>query len=304
MPVVVSILMPCYNQGEFLEEAVGSLIDQTFTRWECLIVNDGSEDNTKDIAHKLIEKDDRIKYFSQVNKGVCAARNLAAQKASGKYLLPLDADDFLNDTYIEQVLNCISNSEATVAYGKVFFTGNESKPYELEPYRFEALILANMIHVAGIYRKSDFDRVGGYDVQMVEGYEDWEFWINILKENKNAVCVPEATLFYRTKQVSRMKQINLKKRYNMIAYIYKKHQELYRHYVVDHSKNININLAYGFYLSGKRYGLKNQEDLTIFFQYHLNKTLRKFPYLKRKRILIDWYRRGKVGIQLKDILLR
>jgi len=112
MSPIVSILMPCYNQGEFLEEAVQSVLQQTYDLWECIIVNDGSTDNTDDVARQLAKKDERIKYFSQDNSGVCLARNLAASKAEGEFLLPLDADDFISDNYIEVLLNSLQGSKA------------------------------------------------------------------------------------------------------------------------------------------------------------------------------------------------
>src|SRR5512145_1103660 len=71
----VSVIVPCYNQGHFLSEAMQSVIDQTFQDWECIIVNDGSTDSTKDIAQRFLMTDQRIRYFEQRNKGLSAARN-------------------------------------------------------------------------------------------------------------------------------------------------------------------------------------------------------------------------------------
>jgi len=138
---------------------------------------------------------------------------------------------------------------------------------------------------------------------MVDGYEDWEFWINILKSEKKAIYIPEASLFYRKKETSRMTEISLQKRYRMIAYIYKKHSELYEEYVNDFSKTINLNLAYSFYLSGVKYNLSNKERLSLFFKHHYEKTLKNYTFLQRKRILFRWYKKGKVGINLFKVLV-
>ena len=99
MPLV-SVIVPCYNQGQFLEDAINSLLSQTHTNWECIIVNDGSNDDTDEVAKKCCSKDRRIKYFKNVNKGVSNARNFAVKKSLADYILSLDADDKLLKNYI------------------------------------------------------------------------------------------------------------------------------------------------------------------------------------------------------------
>ena len=89
----VSVIVPCYNQGEYLADALESVLYQTFTDWECIIVNDGSSDNTEEVANKFCELDKRFKYISQTNQGVSAARNNGIKASSGTYILPLDGDD-------------------------------------------------------------------------------------------------------------------------------------------------------------------------------------------------------------------
>ena len=90
---LVSVIVPCYNQGRFLEEAIASLIAQTYPTWECLILNDGSTDDTRQIALELARVEPRIRYFEQINCGVAATRNRGLREARGDYIQFLDSDD-------------------------------------------------------------------------------------------------------------------------------------------------------------------------------------------------------------------
>ncbi|RYX81126.1 glycosyltransferase family 2 protein, partial [bacterium] len=92
---LVTIITPCYNYGKFLAEALDSLLLQTYSNWECIIVNDGSIDNTDEVALQYTAKDQRFKYINQKNGGLPNARNSALKIAQGKYIQLLDADDLL-----------------------------------------------------------------------------------------------------------------------------------------------------------------------------------------------------------------
>jgi len=103
----VSVIVPCYEQAKYLPEAIESVVNQTYTNWECIIVNDGSTDNTIQVAEFLIEKynDKQLIIINQTNKGLPEARNCGIKASKGKYILPLDADDKL---YPEMLEKCTS----------------------------------------------------------------------------------------------------------------------------------------------------------------------------------------------------
>ena len=103
MKSIVSIIIPCYNHAQYLDVTLSSVINQTFSNWECIIVNNGSEDDTKIIAAKWCEKDSRFKYVEQENKGVSAARNKGIRISKGEFILPLDADDYIVETFLEKL---------------------------------------------------------------------------------------------------------------------------------------------------------------------------------------------------------
>jgi glycosyltransferase involved in cell wall biosynthesis len=122
----VSIIIPCYNYGRFLPETLDSLRQQSFRDWECLVVDDGSEDATREIVHRINVLDDRIRYIWQVNKGQPVARNTGLEHASGEYIQFLDADDLLAPGKLKAQVHYLDHHlEADIVYGKVryFETG-------------------------------------------------------------------------------------------------------------------------------------------------------------------------------------
>ena len=108
----VSVVIPCYNQAHFLTEAVESVVEQTFTDWECLIVNDGSPDNTSEVSRKLIERypGKRIKLLEKPNGGLADARNYGIAWAQGKYILPLDSDDMIHPDMLSKTVHFLDNN--------------------------------------------------------------------------------------------------------------------------------------------------------------------------------------------------
>jgi glycosyltransferase involved in cell wall biosynthesis len=93
MKDLISIIVPCYNQAQYLDECLQSVYSQTCEDWECIIINDGSPDNTQDVANKWVVKDSRFRYYEIENSGVSSARNFGINQATGNWILPLDGDD-------------------------------------------------------------------------------------------------------------------------------------------------------------------------------------------------------------------
>lgn len=187
---MVSIIIPCYNYGKFLSEALESVIAQSYTNWECIIVNDGSTDNSDEIAMAYALKDQRFKYIFQANQGHSAARNKALQNASGKYIQFLDADDLLEPEKLKlQVALLEENSNVDLVYSDILFFHHTEEEKILSPksiftrvhisgkgeYLLDNLIEDN-IFLPGcvLMRKEIFEKVGGLKASY--GYEDWEFF--------------------------------------------------------------------------------------------------------------------------------
>lgn len=225
---VVSIIVPCYNQAQYLSEALQSILDQTYKNWECIIVNDGSPDNTEVIVKEWILKEKRFKYFYKENGGVSSARNLGIENAKGKYILPLDGDDKIGKDYVkEAVLSFEKDDSLKLVYCRAEKFGDETGEWILNPYSLFNLSKKNMIFCSALYRKSDWESVGGYDVKMVNGLEDWEFWISILKSGGNVHCLQYLGFYYRIKKKSRNNQLLDEDKKDLLEYLNVKHADFF-----------------------------------------------------------------------------
>ncbi|MFV8368173.1 glycosyltransferase family 2 protein [Flavobacterium sp. LB2R40] len=224
----VTIIVPCYNQAQFLEEALQSVLNQTYTNWECIIVNDGSPDNTEEIAKSWMDNDSRFVYLKKDNGGLSSARNLGIVHAIGEFILPLDADDKISVNYIASAIESFEQDVLLkVVYCKAEKFGDEIGMWELAPFSLFNLSRKNMIFCSAMYRKRDWERVGGYDVKMVYGWEDWEFWIATLKNGGNVKCLNEVGFFYRIKLNSMLKKINHEKNQYLFEYLSVKHADFF-----------------------------------------------------------------------------
>lgn len=225
---LVSIIIPCYNQAQYLAEALESVLNQTHQVWECIIVNDGSPDNTEEVAMEWCKKDTRITYLKKANAGLSAARNSGIAIAQAEFILPLDADDKLGYNYISLALKEFElDSTIKVVYCKALKFGEEEGLLSLVPYSLYNLSRNNMIFPSAMYRKKDWERVGGYEVDMIYGWEDWEFWIAVLKDGGNVKRIDEVCFYYRIKSVSMLKSINEEKGKYLIDYMSVKHADFF-----------------------------------------------------------------------------
>ena len=105
MDIVVSVIVPAYNVENYIGKGIESVINQSFKNIELIVVDDGSTDKTYSIARQYSSKDNRIKVLRQKNKGVSAARNRGIMEASGKYLIFLDSDDWLDENTVEVLVD-------------------------------------------------------------------------------------------------------------------------------------------------------------------------------------------------------
>ena len=229
---LVSVIVPCYNSGKYLPETLDSVLLQTYANWECLIIDDGSTDNTKQICESYVKKDKRFKYNYQENKGVSNARNNGIRNCSGKYILPLDGDDKISSGYISDGIQLLeSDNKIKLVYSKAKTFGMRSGVWEIPPYSFRGLLIENLIFCSAIIRKEDFLSTTGYDEKMSEGFEDWEFWITFLNEHDEVVQLPKVCFYYRLREISRNpKSSDDEKQKRIRNYIYKKHEAIYQKY--------------------------------------------------------------------------
>jgi glycosyltransferase involved in cell wall biosynthesis len=205
---LVSVIVPCYDQAQYLSEALQSVVDQTYSNWECIIVNDGSPDNTVEVAKKWLEKDSRFKYIYKENGGLSSARNAGIEIAEGEFILPLDADDRIGTNYLSLAVDEFKkDSELKVVYCKAEKFGDEVGEWKLPCYSIKNLAINNMIFCSAIFKRADWERTGGYDVNMIYGLEDWEFWIALLKGGGGVKQLSEVCFYYRMKSGSMIQRL-------------------------------------------------------------------------------------------------
>ena len=195
---LVSIIVSCYNKGQFLHEALQSVWQQTYTRWECIVVNDGSTDNSEEVAMLWVNKDPRFQYYYQPNKGVAAARNLGIGKSKGVYIQFLDADDLLEAGKLKvQTDFLLQNAAVDIVFGssRYFIDGRFEDQLILnlsgdvptievnykDKHQPAALIYRNFATIsATLYRREIFNTLLFRDIV----FEDWYFHLECALANK------------------------------------------------------------------------------------------------------------------------
>jgi glycosyltransferase involved in cell wall biosynthesis len=224
----VSIIVPCYNQAHYLDESLQSVLEQSYDNWECIIVNDGSPDDTEIVSKSWLDKDSRFKYVYQENGGLSSARNFGILQAKGEFILPLDADDKISTNYVLLAVQSFQEDDSLkVVYCKAEKFGVETGNWCLEPFSLFNLSRKNMIFCTALYRKIDWELVEGYDTNMKYGCEDWEFWIALLKNGGNVRQLDEVGFYYRIKSVSMIKEVKNKQYDYLFSYISVKHAEFF-----------------------------------------------------------------------------
>jgi glycosyltransferase involved in cell wall biosynthesis len=244
-PPLVSVIIPCYNESEFLSEAVQSVIEQSFKKWECIIVNDGSTDNTSEVAQKLMSKysDHAIFLLEKENGGLASARNYGIRASHGRYILPLDADDMIAPTMIEKGVNLLeSNPKVAISYSAAREFGDSVEVFPLMEYDFHRLCRINFLKCTALFRREAFDAVGGYNTDMVRGYEDWDFWIGCGEKGFYGKRIPEILFFFRVRKNS-MYSMSLKYDKKLKARIILNHSSLYTKSQVRWANGIMANDA-------------------------------------------------------------
>lgn len=231
MNKIVSIIIPAFNNESTIIETLESVENQTHKNHEILIVNDGSIDKTVEIVITHIKKKNlkNIILINQENSGPAAARNNGAKKATGDFLVFLDADDKLHPTYLEKALNVFSDLTVEIVYSNTEFFDAQQGLWELKSYSIQNILTNNCIPIFAMIKKDTFFKVNMFD-ENLKFNEDWDLWIKIIKENNNVYKIPETLFYYRKRKDSSSLSDN--KDNNNSAdlarlYIYNKHYTFY-----------------------------------------------------------------------------
>jgi glycosyltransferase involved in cell wall biosynthesis len=230
----ISVLMPCFNHGAFIAEAVQSVLDQTVANAEIIVVDDGSTDAATAEALREL-RTPRTRVLRTENRGLPAARNYAAQQASGTFFCALDADDRLAPTWFERALEVLDRRPdlAFVSHWLETF-GDESWKWTPVSCELPALLARNTVNGAAIVRRTAFEAVNGYDESMREGCEDWDFWLRLVERGFHGVILPEVFFYYRRNATSMSRVMTETDRYERpLRQLVAKHAQAYRVHLID-----------------------------------------------------------------------
>ncbi len=223
MTPVLSIVIPCYNDGRHLPEAVAS-VEACAARpaFECLIVNDGSTDEgTLAEFRRLRERGYRV--VDQPNLGLGAARNTGIRLAAGEFILPLDSDNRIRPAYLARGVDVLrAEPEVGVVYGDAEYFGNRAGRWEVAAFSLERMMRGNYIDACAVFRRSAWESVGGYDERMpAMGWEDWDFWLRLALRRWGFRHVPEVLFEYRVRSGSMISSANARGA-ELLAYMFGK----------------------------------------------------------------------------------
>ena len=196
-PPAVTVVVPCYNGGQFLDGLMASLARQTFRDFEIVIVDDGSKDT--ETLRKLAALEDQVRVIREDNRGPSAARNVGIAQARTDIVFTLDCDDTVEPAYLAETVALLRAAPPDVAavitdLRMVGMGGRIARRYF---NRFD-LLFTNTLSVGMVMRKRCWLAVGGYDESMREGYEDWEFSLRLADAGYRALEVPRPLYCYRS----------------------------------------------------------------------------------------------------------
>lgn len=258
MNSLISIIIPAFNQAEYIDECIDCVVRQSYSNWECIIINDGSTDNTKEKVKFWTEKDSRIKYIEKKNSGVCNTKNVGLTQANGEWILPLDADDLISDDYLMLASQYFHQDNIKIIYCEAELFEGKTGRWVLPEFSHEEFVQNNMIFNSAFFRKTDGLAVGGYDERLIYGMEDWDFWISILKNGGDVVRISKVCFFYRIKNGSRSQSLQRETYDHCFKIIDKKHFDYFEKYLPPYHRLLFDNRDLQKVLNSRKYRLINK----------------------------------------------
>ncbi len=210
MPTV-SVIIPCYNLGPYLDEAVDSVLSQTYEDYEIVIIDDGSTD-PETVARVRAQEHKGCKVFLTENQGLPKTRNFGISNASGRFICCLDADDKYHPRFLQECVKALdADSELGFVTTRVKVFGQSQAYWPCSDYDPGKLTVENVVHVASLFRRSCWEEVGGYATNLT-GFQDWNFWISIVARGYRWALVKRPLFLYRDREGSMIKGSELKRR--------------------------------------------------------------------------------------------
>ncbi len=228
----VTVVIPCYNHGRFVRQAVTSILDQTFRDVRVVVVDDGSTDpKTLEVMATL--PGPRVTVLRQENKHVSAARNTGIRSSQSPVIVTLDADDSFEPDFLEKALPVL-DADPTVGVVTCTVRNRAEREGTFTPSGggIVDFLKHNGARASAMFRRACWEQVGGYDETMRRGYEDWDFWIRVVARGWRVHVLQEPLLNYRCARQSMVTGADAI-RPDLVRVLAMAHLPLYREHVVE-----------------------------------------------------------------------
>ena len=246
---LVSIIMPSYNTASFIKETIQSVLNQTYTKWELIIVDDCSTDNTDDVLETI--KDSRIRYFkNDKNSGAAVSRNKALREARGQWIAYLDSDDLWMQDKLEKQIRFMETNGYVFSYTnyeEIDVDGNKTGVKVSGPKRITKTGMFNYCWPGCLTVMFDANRIGIIQIQDIKKNNDYAMWLKICKK-ANCYLLDEFLAQYRKGRAGSVSTHSIK---TMIGWHYKLFHEAEGMGMIKSLFNTGRNLLFGFYKKQK-----------------------------------------------------
>lgn len=251
----VSVIVPSYNLGQYLPETLRSVASQTFADWECLIVENGSQDGSADLVNEWCARDSRfVPVIFTENQGVAVARNRGLELAEGEYVLFLDADDLIAPGYMAAAVAALdADPSLNVVYGRAERFGAETS-WDLPAFSMETMLASNCLYISCFFRRS---QAVAFDTAFRSGYEDWDFWLSLLEQfdEPGVLQLPQLCFRYRTRRGSRNTGVTDEALKEIRRMLWEKHKPLYAKYFCDPCQTVEYRRMERSFRKASRWSL-------------------------------------------------
>jgi glycosyltransferase involved in cell wall biosynthesis len=242
-PPAVSVIIPCYNMGPYVHEALKSALVQTLQQIEVIIVNDGSTDEFTRLLLDLLDHP-KVQIIHQDNNGLSAARNAGIRQARGRYICCLDADDRLRPPFLERAFAILEEQDDVGFVTSYYQTFDDSHDlFQYNHCNLPEMLVKNQVMVSALFRREAWERIGGY-CETLSGLQDWDFWIGILELGYRGMMIPDVLFEYRVRPDSMLATSRQPENYGrLLKQISERHRTAYSRHVTDVMAGMGVEHA-------------------------------------------------------------
>ena len=238
MNSTTSIVISTYNQAEFIEDTIESILFQTDNNFEVILVNNSSTDNTMDVVSRY--KKENFTIYENRYCGLSESRNFGASKAAGEWLLFIDGDDKIAPTFLEKTVATLKNNPSIgFAYTDTQHFHDSNGSWNHPEYNFDNLLQQNFVSSCSLIRRSAFEESGGYSKKNWGYFEDWQKWIHLGSLGWHGKHIPEKLFYYRIHKKSAM-QSNRNAAFGQVykSFIISQFPSLYPEHTIESAKSV------------------------------------------------------------------